>query len=369
MNMTQERFVKINKWALISAVIIYLIGLFTPVKYLQPGLIFAFGAGFFCLLHIPYFAPRPRLAGHMWMLALFVTVMTLGVPLDKSGEGNKLFALLTILNIVIPALMLLFSKTELKPKKKKRIKLVTTRTVVQCGIFMIWASVTSFAMIKGTRPDLTFWAMFHVFTVAILPFIFGRVICGWICPNATFQDGLLKNMDYKRPIPKLSQAIEAQSSSCAMNISGEVDKRAPLMPATLLLAWFPVFFIETVFDLTPEIWWPIAFLYGLMFFSILMPWRKLCTYFCFLSSYRGLACHNSLWRIRYNKNKCRKCKRCLAEEACPFYINITEQDNEMPNTCCVCFSCVESCPFDDVLTLRRDPDEKIRLKELTRSKA
>ncbi|MCP4717789.1 MAG: hypothetical protein GY868_21905, partial [Deltaproteobacteria bacterium] len=52
----------------------------------------------------------------------------------------------------------------------------------------------------------------------------------------------------------------------------------------------------------------------------------------------------------------------LAEESCPFYINITQQDNEMPTTCCLCFSCMEACPFDDVLTFKRDPDEKIRIK-------
>ena len=48
-----------------------------------------------------------------------------------------------------------------------------------------------------------------------------------------------------------------------MNTTGQVDKGAPLLPATLLLAFFPMFIVETVFDLTKDIWYPIGFLYGL----------------------------------------------------------------------------------------------------------
>ncbi len=362
MNITQKRFVTINKWALIAAIFVYLMGVFTPLKYLQPGLLFALGAGFFCLLHIPYFASRPRVAAHLWLFALFVTAMTSTVPLDKTGEGNNLLLMLTVLNCLIPFLLLIRGNSEEKAPKKRRLKVVTFRTVVQCGVFMIWASVTSFCFIKGTRPDLLFWAMFHVFTVAVFPVFIGRVLCGWLCPNATMQDALYKNMNYKRPIENLPKAIEEQSNTCAMNTSGNVDKRAPLVPATLLMSWFPMFFAETVWDLTPVDWYPISFMYGLIILSLLFKWRKLCTHFCWLSSYRCLNGHNSLWRIRYNKSKCRNCKRCLAEAACPFYINICNQENEMPATCCLCFSCMEACPFDDVITFKRAPEEKARLK-------
>ena len=50
MNITKQGFVNLNKWVLYVAIPVYLIGLFTPVKYMQPALIFVFGAAFFCLL-------------------------------------------------------------------------------------------------------------------------------------------------------------------------------------------------------------------------------------------------------------------------------------------------------------------------------
>ena len=61
-------------------------------------------------------------------------------------------------------------------------------------------------------------------------------------------------------------------------------------------------------------------------------------------------------------HKCKQCKVCQAEKACPFYIDIRNQDNEMPATCCLCFSCMEACPFEGVITYTRNPAEKARLK-------
>ena len=362
MMLVKNTFVKINKWAVYFAIALYLIGLFTPVKYLQPGLLFVFFAAFLSLFHKEYFAAKPRLAAHLWMLPLGMMLLTSQAPLTRDEGGNPVMYILSFLTALIPFVILIRSHSEEKPPRKPRLKAISIRTVVQCSIFMIWASVTSYCFIRGTRPDMLFWAMFHVFTVAIFPVFFGRVICGWICPNATLQDALFKNMTYKRPIPTLPRAIDAQSSTAAMNISGKFDARAPLFPATLLMSWFPMFFAETVWDLTGVDWYPIAFMYGLFIFSLFLPWRKMCTHFCWLSSYRGINCHNSLWHIRYNRSKCKNCKVCQAEKACPFYIDIRNQDNEMPATCCLCFSCMEACPFEGVITYKRDPAEKARLK-------
>jgi len=368
MNIVKDNFVRINKWALFSAIFLYLIGVFTPLKYLQPGLLFTFFAGFFCLFHKDYFVSKPRLAGHLWMLPLGVTLFTAFAPLT-AGDGNPVLFLLSLLTSLIPCIILITGSSAEKPPRKPRLKAVTIRTVVQCSIFMIWASVTSFCFIKGTRPDMLFWAMFHVTTVALFPVFFGRVLCGWLCPNATLQDALYKNMTFKRPIENLPRAIDAQSSTASMNISGKIDARAPLFPATLLMSWFPMFFAETVWDLTGVAWYPIAFMYGLFVLSLLFKWRKMCTHFCWLSSYRGINCHNSLWRIRYNKSQCRQCKVCQAEKACPFYIDIRNQDNEMPATCCLCFSCMEACSFEGVITFKRAPEEKARIKAMEKQAA
>jgi polyferredoxin len=284
----------------------------------------------------------------------------------EKGEGEYNFVLWLVNTIIcaVPFALLITGTTKRKPRKKQRMRIVNARILVQCITLMIYAIVTAVALIRGNRYDLIYWAAFHIITTGITPFLFGRVLCSWVCPNAAFQDGLLKYLNYKRPIPKLPKAIEEQSHSCAMNISGEVDKSAPLLPATLLLCWFPLFFCETVFDLVSEFWYPIGFMYGLFFLSMIFSWRKVCTHFCWLSSYRGLAGQGSLWRIRFNKSTCRDCKKCKPEEECPFFIDIRKQDNEMPASCSVCFRCMETCPYDDVLTYKRSKEEKARLKRI-----
>ena len=246
--------------------------------------------------------------------------------------------------------------------------------MVQIIVYMIWLSVSAYAYIKYAqmrdgRPDLFFWGIFHVFSVALMPYLFGRVLCSWMCPNATMQDALFKNMDHKRI--GLPQAIDSQSCVSAMKIAGgKVDKAAPYLPFSLLFMWFIGFNIETIWDLSPVIWWPFfGFMVSMMAVSLLFPWRKFCTHFCWLSGYRCLSAHDSMWRIRYNRSKCKQCKKCQAEAACPFYIDIRNQDNEMPATCCLCFSCMEACPFEGVITFKRPAEDRERIKAEIKSKA
>jgi len=367
MNITKQRYIAIHKYSLLLAIIVYLVGIFSPLKTVQPGLIFVFGVGFFNLFHHRYFIGRLKLAAHIWLIPLLMSGLTYSLPIQAAkGSYSVALSLLVMLQSALPFVLLISGRTKNLPSRKSRLRIVNARIIVQCLLFMVYITVTAVAMILGKRADFAYWAAFHISTTAILPFLFGRVLCSWICPNATLQDGLIKHLDYRRPIPSLPQAIEEQSRSSAMNISGEIDKAAPLMPATLLFCWFPMFFAETVFDLTPVIWYPVVFMFGLFVLSFVFPWRKMCTHFCWLSSYRGLAAHGSLWRLRYDKSQCKNCKRCLAEKKCPFFIDIRNQENEMPATCSVCFSCKESCVGEGVLTFRRSKSEKQRLKSLGR---
>ena len=369
MKIPAQRFININKYAITAAIIVYLYGTFIS-KILQPGILFALAAGFFCLFHKEYFLSRIKLAAHIWAIPIVVGLFTYPMLMEKQPSGqNGFYFFLTFIISFIPYILLITGKIVEAPAKKERLGIISFRIMVQLAVLLIYAATTSYSFIYGSNVALFFWGMFHVLTVAILPFLFGRVLCGWLCPNAVLQDALFKNLTYKRPIPTLPRAIDEQSHSSAMYISGEIDKNAPYFPFTLLLSWFPMFFAETVFDLTGVLEYPVYFMYGLYLGSLLLPWRKMCTHFCWLSSYRGLCAQGSIWRIRYNRSKCKFCKKCQAEEACPFYIDIRNQDNEMPATCCLCFSCMEACPFDGVITFRRAPEDKARVKAIGKKAA
>ncbi len=367
MIITKNRYLSINKYALSAVLIVYVLGVFTPWSVINPGLIFAIGAGFFLMFQQKYFFGRPKLAAHIWLVPLIISTATMGLTIEMPDGKNAISAwLATAVLTFIPFVLLITGTPKTKPSRKKRLKIVNARILVQVSTVMIYAAITAYAIINGKHQGahLIYWAIFHVLTTGLTPFLFGRALCSWVCPNSVLQDGLIKYLKYKRPIPNLPKAIEEQSNTCAMNISGEVDKSAPLLPATLLMCWFPMFFAETVFDLVSNIWYPIWFMYGLFFLSFVFSWRKVCAHFCWLSSYRAIGGHGSIWRIRFNKEKCEECKKCKPTEDCPMFINVREQDNEMPASCCLCFKCMENCPFDGVITYRRAKEEKIRLKNL-----
>ena len=357
-NINKKSFINIEKYTLIASLFYYIYCVFIG-KSMPYGLIFVFTACLINLFNDKFYAGRLKLSSVNHLLPLAVASITRGNLMQKAIDGPKLlnFIIISCLSL-IPFFLLITGKAKEAPSKKKNIMIVKIRIIVQIAFFTLYAAVSAYTWICGAKTELFFWGMVNVFTVAFAPFLFGRALCGWICPNATMQDGLYKHMNYKRPIEKLPRAVEAQTKSCAMNISGEIDKSAPYLPFTLLLVWFPMFFAETIFDLTPKPWYDTGFLYGLVILSIFFPWRKFCTYFCWFSSYRTLVSQNSMWRIRFNKHNCKNCKVCLAEKDCPFHIDIRNQEFEMPATCCLCFNCMNTCPHKDVITFRAKREKK-----------
>jgi hypothetical protein len=119
MNISKQTFINLNKYMIVAACVIYFIGVFTPVKFLQPGLIFVFGAGFFCLLHINYFCCRLKHAAHLWLFPLIMTIVWYPLNLKSDpGTQNTLFYYITLILSAIPFLAFMFGRTEEKAAKR-----------------------------------------------------------------------------------------------------------------------------------------------------------------------------------------------------------------------------------------------------------
>ncbi len=348
----RESFINLHKYTFLLAAGYYLAGVFL-LKRLDYAIFVIIGVILFNLFHLQFYQGRPKLAAVNWILPVIVALLTANQGLAKATGSNLLHFFWVLLLSMVPMGILFFSLSSEKVSMRKRIPIIKVRIIVQLLIFMLYLYLSAYTWIIGGKSELFFWGMVNVFTVALAPFFFGRILCGWICPNATLQDALYKNLSFQRPITKLPEVITSQSETSKMWLSGKVDRDAPYLPFTLLVTWFVVFFLETVFDLTPEVWYPLVFAYGLFSVSLIMPWRKFCTYFCWLSAYRSLAAQNSFWRLHFNRNQCKNCKTCLAETACPFYIDIHNLNDEMPATCCNCFACMDACPQKGVITFNK----------------
>ncbi|MCP4196249.1 MAG: 4Fe-4S binding protein [Proteobacteria bacterium] len=352
MYIANQRFITIHTYLFAIAATVYLVGIF-GTKVLQPGIVLAMGACILNLFFLDRLTRRIRLAALVWLVPLAVTGLFWQAPITARTDAPIMFynAFATLLCLV-PFLLLITGKPSDESPPAKRSAIVMVRIFFQTTLFMAYLALTAIAWIHGSRIDLVYWALFHILATALLPFLVGRALCGWICPNATIQDALYRHLHFPRPIARLPKAIEAQSSTSAMHLDGSPDTSATYLPVTLLLAWFVVFVFETVFDATQIKAYSIFFMYGVIALSFLFPWRKLCTHFCWIAGYKALAGHLSLWRIRYNRAHCEKCDTCNAEKACPFFIDIRNQQSEMPASCCLCFECRDACQSDNAITFK-----------------
>ncbi len=358
MYITKQRFISIHTLSFAIGTAIYLVGIF-GTKVLQPGIMLVMGTCILNLFFLDQLTRRIRLAALAWLIPLIVSGLFWQAPITERTDVPELFYnALCVLACAVPFFLLITGKPSEKTPPPKRSTIVIVRIIFQTILFVAYLALTAIAWIYGSRVDLIYWALFHVLATALLPFLVGRALCGWICPNATIQDALYRHLRFPKPIARLPKAIEAQSSSTAMHLSGSPDKSATYLPVTLLIAWFILFLIETIFDTTQIKAYNIFFMYGVIALSFLFPWRKLCTYFCWIAGYKALAGQISLWRIRYNRANCEKCESCNAEKVCPFYIDIRNQENEMPASCCLCFECMDACRSNSAITFKRAKEPK-----------
>ena len=133
MNITKNLYVNINKYMLGTAIALYLTGLFA-IKIVHPGLFFVFGAAFFCLFQQKYLMCRLKLAAHVWLIPVVITLITSTLSIEPA-LGSEIVSdrillwsyLLTIAIGLLPCAIFFLGKSEEKPGKKERLRIVSVR--------------------------------------------------------------------------------------------------------------------------------------------------------------------------------------------------------------------------------------------------
>ncbi len=99
----------------------------------------------------------------------------------------------------------------------------------------------------------------------------------------------------------------------------------------------PVVLIQTIVFI-------IAFLSLVVVLPILTKKRTQCAFLCPFGAFQSLVDKLNIFRVRIDKNKCIKCKKCINE--CPV-LSITEKSLENGSTgftCTKCGKCIDICP-------------------------
>lgn len=186
--------------------------------------------------------------------------------------------------------------------------------------------------------------------------LFGRFICGWLCPF-----GLLQDLLHKIPLFKKRKQLPAHHIlkygkylvllglviiGSAYLFEGFVKIPAfckYLCPSGTFMGALPL--LSANEDLRAQVgglfYWKLSVLIFLIFLSIKI-YRPFCQYLCPLGAIYGWFNRFSLVQIHWEKEACISCMAC--QKACP--VNLPPEKISISPECIKCGNCASVCPKD-----------------------
>lgn len=184
--------------------------------------------------------------------------------------------------------------------------------------------------------------------------IFGRFICGWLCPFGLVQDLLHKLPFFKKKphlplhrILKYGKYMVLLLLVCigSMFLFGGFAKVPAfckyLCPSGTLLGALPLIRVNESLrsQLGALFIWKLLVLLLILLLSVKI-YRPFCQYLCPLGAIYGWFNRFSLVKICWEKERCISCMAC--EKACPAALSIAEISSSPE--CIRCGKCIQACP-------------------------
>lgn len=198
--------------------------------------------------------------------------------------------------------------------------------------------------------------------------IFGRFVCGWLCPFGLFQDLLHKIPFFKKRkhLPghkvlkygKYVVLLGLVIIGSAFLWGGYVKVPAfckYLCPSGTLMGALPLMGANE--DLAGQagglFGWKLGILIVLVLLS-LWAYRPFCQYLCPLGAVYGWFNRYSLVQIQWNRESCTSCMAC--QKACP--VDLPPEKISVSPECIKCGKCVGSCPQKCLKFMGKKQDKK-----------
>lgn len=214
----------------------------------------------------------------------------------------------------------------------------------------------------------------HKFSFYVIGFLllfgalFGRLVCGWLCPFGLVQD-LLHQIPFVKKLRRLPGERWLKYLKYVILLGFVI-----ILPLTVLdivgqgQPWFCKYICPsgTLFAGIPLIaanpplraalgWlftWKAAILVVLVMLSIIV-YRPFCRYLCPLGAIYGLFNPVALYRFRINEDTCTKCGAC--QKACKLDIPVYRTPNSPE--CIRCGDCRRACPHGAVCNAGAKPTQ------------
>ncbi len=185
--------------------------------------------------------------------------------------------------------------------------------------------------------------------------VFGRLVCGWMCPF-----GLIQDLLYKIPLFRKCKNLPndhilrwLKYVVLALFVIGlpifDTDDAGTgkpwycefICPSGTLFGGIPLTAVNSALReaIGIRFWWKIILLVMILIASVKI-FRPFCKYLCPLGACYSLFNPIALYRYKLNKDKCTGCGAC--EHICKMGINPRENPNSLE--CIRCGDCLKDCP-------------------------
>lgn len=218
------------------------------------------------------------------------------------------------------------------------------------------------AVISGKEHSFSFYIVgFLIFFGSV----FGRFICGWLCPFGLAQDLLYKipffqkrkNMPGHKILIKLKYVIFLVFVIILpMIVTNFIGQGDPwfckyICPSGTLMAGLPLVGMnESLRNAIGGLFsWKIVLLMTIVIISLWF-YRPFCKYLCPLGAVYSVFNPIALYRYQVKEEACTKCGKC--QKVCKMDIKVWENPNSPE--CIRCGDCIKNCPEKAIVRAKRD---------------
>lgn len=226
--------------------------------------------------------------------------------------------------------------------------------------------------LQAVMGDSSFRFSLYVFgMISAMGALFGRLICGWMCPFGFFQDLLhkipikikKKNLPGHKYLKYLKYVILVVFPILLVSLVTDITGTSSpffcewICPSGMLFGGIPLVAVNASLRAAAGLHfaWKLFILIVITLVGIVY-YRPFCKYLCPLGALYSLFNPISTYRLSIDTEKCVKCGSC--RNACGMDISTFETPNSLE--CIRCGSCMKACPTGAISSTWGQAAQKIK---------